>query len=146
MQQYFQPGIACSYPLLAHESDQIQIRYFFHPADQIGPDTLYLGSPRVCVIVDYQSLSVLKEIADPFTIEPFTPIEYKVSRSRRQQNQLYIEQLKGAYDTIVNLYPEQPSGGTGKQLITLLEAIVPNVLMPYYVAMSPDFIDWLRNH
>jgi hypothetical protein len=144
LDKYFQPGTGSSYPVFACDAEHVALCYFFHTADRVGPNQLYLGAPFAYVVLDAADFSVLDEVTDhPFDLQPFEDTVYELSEVEKEANKIRVGYLKHWYNRIAELYPDQPSGEDGKQFWDMLRKVVPPPLWPYYEALSPSFAAWL---
>ncbi len=139
------PGVARSYPLLATENGRVQTRFFFHMADQVGPNLLHLGPPLTCVVMDLADGTLLSaHRPDYYGIEPFEPIMYNVPLERRSEVRTHVQRLHQLYDVVVARFPGDSGSETGLAFWEALRGTVPPVLIPAYQAISPAFIAWLQ--
>ncbi len=145
LQKYAIPSIGRSYPMLAYADDALQLRYFYHYAEQIGPNSLELGAPDTRIAVSIDDFSLLREESNGvFDVEPFETTVYELTDDEMANKRKYVRRLKKLYDEMAKRYPKEASGQAGKDFLYVLEKLVPDVLVPYYRELSPDFVAWLE--
>lgn len=142
--KYVAPGVARSYPMLGMRDGSKVLLYFYHVADQTGPNTIAIFPPHSVIALDYNALSLVEEVSDnPFDIPPFEETSYSLPAEEKAKNRERAARLRELYDLVAPRYPDEPAGNEGAELLETLKALVPYMLWPYYEAMAPDFIKWL---
>jgi hypothetical protein len=140
LQGLMQPGIGESYPIFAFTDNGLHIRHFYHDADQVGPDTMYIGSPRALVTLDYESRDIVSADVDPFDLPAFEPVQYTLSAQERIARRPAVDHLVMLYDRMMESYPEPPSSELRDEFATTLHQVVPPVLWPFYQLLLHDLI------
>ncbi len=137
------PDIGRSYPLPAYDGERVQVRHFYHVASQTSGSTLYLGAPTVCAVLDYENGSLLDVFpAAELGLERFEDTTYRVRDDQKAALQTRARRVRELYDQVFELYPYQPGGEVGQEFWTAFQGMVPPPLLPYYRALSPDFVAW----
>jgi hypothetical protein len=139
-----QPGIGRSYPLpAATESGRIEIRHFYHAASQTQGNSLFLGAPTMCAVVDQHSGELVRVFpATELGVPAFEDTLYTLSNEQKAAIRPRLERLRLMYDLILTQYPYQPGGAIAQEFWTTFQGIVPPLLLPTYRALSTDFVAW----
>jgi hypothetical protein len=138
-----QPDIGRSYPLPAVENGRIELRHFYHIASQTSGSSLYLGAPTVCAVLDSESGELLEMFpASELGVEPFEDMTYRLTNEQKAAIRPRIQQVKQLYDLVIDRYPDEPGGAAAHDFWTAFEGSVPPPLLPFYRALSPDFVAW----
>lgn len=138
-----QPDIGRSYPLPAYDENGLQVRHFYNRASQTGATTLRLGPPLICVSISYTDGSLLGAVpAKELGMEPFEETTYTVPAERQETIRALVEQVRRLYDPLLLSFPHEPGSSVGQEFWDAFTRIVPPILLPYYEALSPDFVEW----
>lgn len=138
-----QPGLGRSYPLPAYEDNRVELRHFYHVASQVQGNSLFLGAPTVCVVIDQQSGALLRIFpAAELGLERFEDTIYTLSQQQKTAIRPHLERLRQQYEVVLNRYPHEPGGPIAQEFWMDFQGIVPPLLLPYYKALSPGFVAW----
>lgn len=143
LKPYHRPGVARSFPVLAHNDESLILVYFFYEAELVGPLDIQLKAPDFFVEVDTSDFSLVGD--GGFDLEPFETQVYHLSEVDKEANGQRVAWLKEQYDILAERFPNQPAEAYGPQFAGLLEKVVPPLLWPYYRSLSPAFWNWLDN-
>ncbi|MCD4687459.1 MAG: hypothetical protein K8S97_16130 [Anaerolineae bacterium] len=144
LMQLQQPGIARSYPLLAEVQGRIHIRFFYHQADQVSADELYVGPPQVVAVLDFKTGTMLAPIRpEDLGMVPFKPMYHYVGPSRKPAIREYLNKLGELYNLVAAHYPNEDADDARSAFWRAFREVVPPVLLPSYRMMSHDFVAWL---
>lgn len=138
-----QPGIGRSYPLPAFEKGRLELRHFYHVASQTRGSSLYLGAPTVVAVLDMETGKLIEAFpASDLGVEPFEDMTYTLSNEQKATIRPRVQRLRQLYDLIMDRYPREPGGAIAKEFWTAFGGSVPPPLLPFYEALSPDFVAW----
>ncbi len=129
-----------SYPVFAYTEAGLHLRHFYYAADQVGPDTVVIGSPRVLVTLDYGTYDVLDANFEPFDLPLFEDVKYTLSPEERAARRPDVQRLEALYDQMLAPYPEVPDGKLVDEFGAALHRVVPPVLWPYYSLLLTDMV------
>jgi hypothetical protein len=132
LKQFQQSGVGASYPVFAYTDDGLYVGHFYHGADQIGPDTMLIGPPRVLATLDYENSNLVDVNFEPFDLPPFEDVEYTLTREEREARRPNVERLEALYDRMLATYPEPPGSDVVAEFAAALQRVVPPILWPYY--------------
>src|SRR5207247_948011 len=104
-------------------------------ADQIGPNTILVGPPRVLATLDYETSTITDVNFEPFDLPLFEDVEYTLTPEERAARRPNVERLEGLYDRMLASYPEPPESDLMAEFAAALQRVVPPVLWPYYEVM-----------
>ena len=144
LQAYHIPGQGRSYVLPGIEAEQKQIRYFFHISSLVGPRSVYIAAPTKALYLSFPDLEIMRELTDPFDIEPFEPRTITVESDKLEARREAINNLKSASASLIKRFPDESPGSEGAAYLQSFELLVPDVLKPYYKHLSPEFWEWLN--
>lgn len=140
LQRYQQAGIMTSYPVFAWTGDGLHIRHFYYSGEQIGPDTVTVGPPRLQVTLAYETYDIVDVNFEPFDLPLFESVEYSLSPEERAAKRPQIAFLKQQYDRLLAAYPEPPADTALDDFDAALQQVVPPVLWPYYEILQRGVI------
>lgn len=144
LMQLQQPGVARSYPLLAQDEGRIQIRFFYHQADQVNEHELFVGPPQVVAVMDFKTGTMLAPLRpEELGMVPFKPMYHYVGPSRKPAIREYLNRLGELYDLVAAHYPNAATDDMKSAFWRAFREVVPPVLLPSYRMLSRDFINWL---
>ncbi len=143
--RFERPDIGRSYPLPLIQHSRKVLRHFYYRATRLGPNTLYLGAPRVYFGLDYEEGTLVEEFAaEALGVASFEPTTYEVSETDQAGIRERAARLRALYDQVLPRYPDEPAGDAGTAFWALLQDVVPPLLVPYYRALSPEFMIWVQ--
>lgn len=140
LQRYQQVGIMTSYPVFAYTGDGLHMRHFYYSGEQIGPDTVTVGPPRLLVTLAYETFDIVNVDFEPFELPLFEDTEYTLSADERAAKRPLIAQLQAEYDRLLASYPEPPESQALEDFGQALQSVVPPMLWPYYEILQRGVI------
>ena len=121
-----------SYPVFAYTNAGLHMRHFYYSGEQIGPDTVTIGPPRILVTLAYETYDIVNVDFEPFNLPLFELVEYTLSEEERAEKRTHIAKLQTLYDRLLATYPEPPESHVLEEFAVALQNVVPPVLWPYY--------------
>jgi hypothetical protein len=146
VKQYRVPGTGNSYPLLAYVDGQRQVRYMFHAADPVDVNRMHIAAPVAAMYFSLPDFNLISYFGkEAFSSPVFDPQQVSFELSLKDERRHAAAQLRATYDLLVDRFPDQPSGTVGQEFDQLIHFLVPEILMPFYYELSPQFWEWITD-